>query len=210
MSRTSKSPLHVARTAYETGQKALPRYAHKFSRRDFTCPQLFAILVLRKFFKLDYRGVAQYLCEWEELRRILELHDKVPHYTTSQKAAAKLCNDTLIRKLITQTLDRVYNKAMVDCATHLILAARPGVGPRPDVNELHPFMQRMTSNVLFDQLLLHAGYDSEANHVMMREYLEVESIIPLTAGRPSDRLPTGKWRWLMATQFDEEAYGQRW
>jgi len=31
------------------------------------------------------------------------------------------------------------------------------------------------------------------------------------AGRPTDRLPTGKWRWLMATEFDpEEVYGQRW
>ena len=55
----------VARTAYEAGQKALPRYAHKFSRPDFTCAQLFAILALRKFFKTDYRGVTQYLCEWE-------------------------------------------------------------------------------------------------------------------------------------------------
>ncbi len=63
MSRTSKSPLKVARAAYQAGQAALPRYAHKFSRRDFTCPQLFAILVLRKFFKTDYRGVIAILAE---------------------------------------------------------------------------------------------------------------------------------------------------
>jgi len=37
-------------------KKALPKYANKYSRRDFTCAQLFAILVLRKFFKQDYRG----------------------------------------------------------------------------------------------------------------------------------------------------------
>ena len=88
MSTTSKSPLSVAKAAYEMGQKALPRYAHKFSRRDYTCAQLFAILVLRKFFKTDYRGVIQYLCEWKELRNALDLHDKVPHFTTPQKAAA--------------------------------------------------------------------------------------------------------------------------
>ena len=48
MSKTSKSPLKVARAAYEAGQKALPRYAHKFSRRDFTCAQLFAIRFQQK------------------------------------------------------------------------------------------------------------------------------------------------------------------
>ena len=108
MSTTSKSPLCVARAAYQLGQKALPRYAHKFSRRDFTCAQLFAILVLRKFFKTDYRGVIQYLCEWAELREALDLHDKVPHFTASQKAAAKLMDDAMIRKLLTQTIDAFY------------------------------------------------------------------------------------------------------
>ncbi|MBI1370669.1 MAG: transposase [Planctomycetes bacterium] len=24
------------------------------------------------------------------------------------------------------------------------------------------------------------------------------------------KLPAGKWRWLMATDFDDETYGQRW
>ena len=66
MSMTSKSPSKVAQAAYEVGQKALPRYAHKFSRRDFTCAQLFAVLVLRKFFKLDYRGTIDFLGEWED------------------------------------------------------------------------------------------------------------------------------------------------
>jgi len=71
MSRTSKSPLKTAKAAYEAGQKALPRYAHKYSRRDFTCPQLFAILVLRKFFKTDYRGVGP-RPDVDELRPLTE------------------------------------------------------------------------------------------------------------------------------------------
>jgi len=75
MSRTSKSPSAVARAAYEAGQKALPRYAHKFSRKDFTRAQLFAVLVLRKFFKLDYRGTISYPAEWKELCDILDFHE---------------------------------------------------------------------------------------------------------------------------------------
>ncbi len=104
MSRTSKSPSAVARAAYEAGQKALPKYAHQFSRRDFTCAQLFAVLVLRKFFKLDYRGTIAFLAEWQELCDILEFHEKLPHFTTPQKAEKKLLADALMRKLLKQML----------------------------------------------------------------------------------------------------------
>lgn len=104
MSQSSKSPLAMARAAYAAGQASLPKYAHKFSRHDFNCAQLFAVLVLRKFFKTDYRGVMTYLAEWSELRAALELHKKLPHFTTPQKASVKLLDDALVRKLLTQTL----------------------------------------------------------------------------------------------------------
>lgn len=272
MSMTSKSPSKVARAAYEAGRNALPRYASKFSRRDFTCAQLFAVLVLRKFFRLDYRGTIDFLAEWAELRDILGFHEKLPHFTTPQKAAEKLLDDPLLRKLLKQTLEQFYrypkhaqiddddmawmlridhaagdstgfesnrcsqyytrrrkrgkNKGdldeavayrrfpklgvVVDCASHVILSCVPGVGPRPDVDQLRPLMRNMTGQVAPDQLLLDAGYDSEDNHVLLRESLGIESLIPAKAGRPTTRLPTGKWRWLMATDFDDESYGQRW
>ena len=44
----TKSPLAVAREALAIGQRSLPTYASKFSRKDYTLPQLFALLVLRK------------------------------------------------------------------------------------------------------------------------------------------------------------------
>lgn len=114
MSMTSKSPSQVASLAYEAGKKALPKYAHKFSRKDFTCAQLFAILVLRKFMKQDYRGVACYLCEWSDLRRILDLDDAVPHYTTLQKNNAKLLNDALLRKQTLEPFYRYPKHAVID------------------------------------------------------------------------------------------------
>ena len=81
----TKSPLALAKEAYATGQKALPDYSAKRSRHDFTQPQLFAILVLREFFRTDYRGVTELLTDLSDLRKALELQ-KVPHYTTVQKA----------------------------------------------------------------------------------------------------------------------------
>ena len=61
MSKLSKSPLRVARQALATGQAALPLYAHRFSPKKFTQPQLFACLVLKTFLKNDYRGVVAHL-----------------------------------------------------------------------------------------------------------------------------------------------------
>ena len=58
---------------------------------------------------------------------------------------------------------------VVCCATHLILGAHRGVGPRPDTDELVPLMKQMATNVLPRQLLADAGYDSEMNHVMLRD-----------------------------------------
>ena len=86
---TTKSPLRLARVAYEIAQQALARYSSPCSRHDFTQAQLFALLVLRQFFQTDYRGIVQLVSEFSELRRVLELH-QVPHFTTLQKAEQRL------------------------------------------------------------------------------------------------------------------------
>lgn len=53
---TCKSPRKVMRCAFELARRSLRLYSSKFSRRDFTLPQLFACLVVREQFKLSYRG----------------------------------------------------------------------------------------------------------------------------------------------------------
>jgi hypothetical protein len=85
----TKSPRAVAREALRLAQEALPPYSSKFSRKDFTQHQLFALLALKTFFKTDYRGLAQVLDDFAELRADLGL-DKVPHYSTLCKAEQRL------------------------------------------------------------------------------------------------------------------------
>ena len=85
----TKSPLRLAESALATAQQALPPYSSKFSRKDFTQHQLFALLVLREFLKQDYRGLEQLLRDWSDLRQALGL-TKVPDHSTLQKAAARL------------------------------------------------------------------------------------------------------------------------
>jgi hypothetical protein len=93
MSRTTRSALAVARTALKVGQNALPDYSHRNSPRKFTQPLLFALLVLRQFFRTDYRGLIVRLEEWAELRRALKLKS-VPHYSTLCYAERRLLKKT--------------------------------------------------------------------------------------------------------------------
>ena len=85
----TKSPRAVAREALRLAQDALPAYSSKYSRKDYTQHQLFAVLALKTFLKTDYRGVAQFLADFTELRDDLGLA-KVPHYSTLCYAAARL------------------------------------------------------------------------------------------------------------------------
>lgn len=85
----TKSPVAVAREALAVGQQSLPAYSNKFSRKDFTLAQLFALLVLRKFFRTDYRGVVAIVAEWNELQEILKL-TKIPDHSTLWHVERKL------------------------------------------------------------------------------------------------------------------------
>jgi hypothetical protein len=85
----TKSPRAVAREALRLARETLPAYSSKFSRKDFTQHQLFAVLALKAFLKTDYRGVAQILADFAELRQDLGLA-AAPHYSTLCYAAQRL------------------------------------------------------------------------------------------------------------------------
>lgn len=85
----TKSALRVARDALAAGEAALPAYGSRYSRHDYTRPQLFALLALRQFLRTDYRGVVALVAEWRELREAMGLA-KVPHYSTLAHAAPRL------------------------------------------------------------------------------------------------------------------------
>ena len=86
---TSKSPRRVLQVGYDAARQALPAHRHKFSPKKFTQHQLLACLVLKEFSRLDYRGLAEHLADNPDLARVIELQ-VVPHFTTFQKAAARL------------------------------------------------------------------------------------------------------------------------
>jgi hypothetical protein len=82
---TCKSPRKVMAVAHHLAQRCLPTYSCKFSRKDFTLPQLFACLVLREHQNKSYRGIEALLRDSEHWCKQIGM-DKVPDHNTLCRA----------------------------------------------------------------------------------------------------------------------------
>jgi hypothetical protein len=109
MSKLTKSPLRVARQALIVATEALRPFAHKYSPKKFTQPQLFACLVLKTFLKTDYRGVVAHLADHSDVRGALALKN-IPHFTTLQKASRRRLRQPRARRLFRAKLRRFLRR----------------------------------------------------------------------------------------------------
>src|SRR5689334_20816772 len=109
MSKLTKSPLRVARQALAVASGALRPFAHKYSPRKFTRPQLLACLALEAFLRTDYRGAAEHLADHSDVRAALALED-VPHFTTLHKAGRRLLRQPRARRLFRATVRRFLGR----------------------------------------------------------------------------------------------------
>lgn len=85
----SKSPRQIALEALKAAARSLPAYSAVHSPKKYSQHQLFAIAVLRQFFRVDYRGIAAILEDARDLREILGLQC-VPHFSTIAYAEKRL------------------------------------------------------------------------------------------------------------------------
>jgi Transposase DDE domain len=106
---TSKSSRWVFQVAYAAACQALPAHRHRYSPKKFTQPQLLACLVLKEFLRLDYRGLAVHLADHPDLARLIGLRI-VPHYTTFQKAAARLLRSAPARAMFDAVLEQALRE----------------------------------------------------------------------------------------------------
>src|SRR5882757_5920780 len=83
---TAKSPRTVMLWAHHLGTQVLPAYSDKFSRHDFTLPQLFACLVLREHQRKSYRGVEALLRDSPEWCAAIGMTGGVPDHNTLWRA----------------------------------------------------------------------------------------------------------------------------
>lgn len=75
--------------AYEMAAKVLPMYSSRFSRKDYTFPQLYACLILKAFFDMSYRGIEAFLRDVPEWYIKIGLQ-RVPDHNTLRNAFAVL------------------------------------------------------------------------------------------------------------------------
>ena len=115
MSKITKSPKKVARAAYKIAKSTLPKYAHRYSPKKFTQPQLFVCLVLKIFYQTDYRGITAILADSGDICKAFDLKI-IPHFTTLQKASKKLLRFTVADKLIKATVRAVIKNNTIDLA----------------------------------------------------------------------------------------------
>ena len=87
------------RFAYELGRRCLPAHASKFSRKDYTLPQLFACLVVREHQRKSYRGVEALLRDCRHWCRGIGMK-KVPDHNTLCRAFAALLEGTRPRRML--------------------------------------------------------------------------------------------------------------
>jgi hypothetical protein len=89
----------VLNAAYALAAACLKERPSKFSRKDFTAPQLCACLVLREHQKKSYRGVAALLQDCPHCCADIGLK-KVPDHSTLCRAHKNLLKPGLVEKML--------------------------------------------------------------------------------------------------------------
>jgi DDE family transposase len=99
---------------------------------------------------------------------------------------------------------------VVHTASHLIVAAVPGVGPAADAGVFAPLVRQAAALVAFGALVADAGFDAEAAHALCRRTLGIRRtairLNPRTAGR---RWPRTRYRREMRRAFPWRLYHRR-
>jgi len=96
---TCKSPRKVLNAAYALAVACLKERRSKFSRKDFTDPQLFACLVLREHKRKSYRGVVALLKDCPEWCADIRLK-KVPDHNTLCRAHKDLVKPGVVEGML--------------------------------------------------------------------------------------------------------------
>jgi hypothetical protein len=100
--RMTRSALDLARSAVEVAEKAMPAYSHRNSPKTFTQHQLFALILVKRFFDTDFRSLEQLLKDWSDLRAVLKLKS-VPDHSTIHKAEERLLKKGALEFCLSQS-----------------------------------------------------------------------------------------------------------
>lgn len=109
---TCKSPQRVLLAAYELAKLCLPEYSNKFSRKDFTLPQLFACLVLREHQKKSYAAIEALLEDCPSWRADIGL-TRTPDSNTLWRAFQYLVKAASIRRMLDRMVKQAKRRGLI-------------------------------------------------------------------------------------------------
>jgi hypothetical protein len=184
--------LPFARAALQVSRAVLPRYRSRFSKHQFTQPQLLAILCLMRYEDWTFREAEVRLGEHRELRQALGLVS-VPDFTTWYRFLERL-DDVTIDRAVGETVRRLRGgrrkgrrraRVAVD-ATGLAQIARRG--PWNDCGNLPAVIEAASEQTCIGLVLADAEFDSERNHTYIRQKLGAQSVIPAKRGKKTWRI----------------------
>ena len=122
------------RAAYLLAALYLPNYSDKFSRHDFTLPQLFACLVVKDLLKRSYRGAEAVLRDSQPWLDDIGM-DHAPDHNTLCRAAKFLLKELKVNSLLDVTTRWADQAGMLQLDRHpLAIDCRMRIGPMPDLN----------------------------------------------------------------------------
>jgi hypothetical protein len=85
--------------AYRLACEALPDHSSRFSRHDFTLPQLFACLVVKELMRCSFRRAEELLRDGSEWCRAIGM-SKTPDHNTLCRASALLLGHCKVKRLL--------------------------------------------------------------------------------------------------------------
>ncbi len=205
--------LPFARVAMDVAMAILPTYRSRFSKHQFTQPQLLAILCLMRYEDWTFREAEVRLREHAELRAVLRL-SSVPDYSTVYRFLQRLPDDTM-ESALGESVRRLRRSSRR--GRRRACVAVDGTGLAQHAVSTY-FIRRVEQHAggpgLVDAasrsmpigvVLADAEFDSEANHRHVRGTLGAHSVIP----NRRRGIPEGEFRYQMHRAFPRPLYGSR-
>lgn len=98
--------------AWHLAKQSLPEHRHKFSRKDFTLPQLFACLVIREHQKKSYRGVEALLRDSPDWLAGIGM-SRAPDHNTLWRAFCHLVKPGLVNSMLDQQAQWAMKRKLI-------------------------------------------------------------------------------------------------
>ena len=184
--------LPFARSALEVCRAVLPLYPTRFSKHQFTQPQLLAILCLMRYEDWTFHEAEVRLGERRELRQTLGL-SRVPDFTTLYRFLGRR-DDQTIDRAVGETVRRMRGgrrrgRRRARVAVDATGLAQGAVGTffvrRPHHHGQKPLPWR---HWLKWVVVADAEFDSERNHTYIRRQIGAQSVIPAKRGKKTWRV----------------------